>query len=482
MAEIDFSQFNSAAKALMEALNKNTEALIGGADADTKAKDQSDKEFKKVTESLKKFGSELIKIGDAGIKLGNALGTSAVSGVQLELKNRTEAIKQLISLDLNRAATISQIRSAEQALADTFIGVREGFQISSAGAAAFANNLKGGFRSEFQLTGESLRALTIIGATTTQQFDAFRQATGRASLSSGQLSNIVNKNSLSFLLFGNKFAKAAADAEKIGVSLASIQSAQAGLVTNLDSTIDTVAQLNQLGADIEFGTFMQKLEQEGPDAVLSYLRASVPAELFKSTSFRALFEQLGVSSEQLLRAGAVRSTADELEVKMTEAATSTGIFSNSLTLISRGADVFNGSLIALTISAGAAALALRGVGIAGLMTRLGAGAAAAGLAAGAAPIAAGIAITGAAALAGAAMMQTLAKPEPTVRTAPNLSGINIRPPAPEGAGQYVLGQKVDRLVDAIERANTTVTIDGTTKTVNRLGLVGVYSRNERGER
>lgn len=463
-------------RSLAEIIRANTDAV---------SKDRSDQEtntentnasFKKLEDSVKKLGVELLKIADAGVKLGSSLGTSAVAGVQLELRNRTEAIKQLITLDLNRVATVAQIRSAEQALADTFIGVREGFEISSAGAAAFASNLKTGFRSEFQLTGESLRALTTIGATTAEQFDTFRQATGRASLSSGQLSTIVNKNSLSFLLFGNSFAKAAADAEKIGVSLSSIQSAQAGLVTNLDSTIDTVAQLNQLGAQVDFGTLTKIAEEQGPDALLNYLQATVPSEFFKSTSFRALFEQLGVSSEQLLRAGQVRSSADEMEAQMTQAATQTGVFADGLTLISRSMDVFQNSLTGLIIASGIAAASLSSVGVSGILSRI---AAAGGtVAAGSAlPFIAGAAAVG---LTGAAIYSSLATPRPEVATAPNLGAISVRPPAaPEGPNQYALVQKVDKLVDAIERANTTVTIDGTTKVMNRIGLVGVYSRNER---
>lgn len=365
-AQMEFTKQQEMTKAEMEAYAeehaRNTE--------ETK---KSSAQLKKFTDNLKTVGNELLKIGDAGIKFASSLGTSATRGVQLELANRTaliSQIKSLITLDANRIVTGEQQRAAQQALTDTFISTREGFQLSAEGTKAFAANLKGGFKSEFQLTNESLRALVTTGMATEAQFENFRKASGRASLSSGQFASVVNKNTLSFLLYGPKFAKAAVDAERLGISLSSLQAAQEGLVTNLDGTIDTVAQLNQLGAQLDFGTLVRVAEQEGPDALMAYARATIPANLLQSTSTRALFKQLGISAEDFLKAGGQqKSAAESIEEQMSQAAEKTNNFGATLlTIASRTKELLLGSFGAVAVAGYFAAAALTKLGFSAIVS------------------------------------------------------------------------------------------------------------------
>jgi len=355
--EEDFEQGSSAIQKLTESIlaliNANKEAEQAALDRAKKDKeaaegkkkekeidDKSKASKKELIEATKKLGSEFLKIGDAGIKFASTIGTNATRGVELELRNRAAIVSQILKLDADRAVSLAQQQAAQQALTDAFISTREGFELSAKGTQAFAANLKGGFKSEFQLTNESLRALVTTGMATEAQFENFRKASGRASLSSGQFANIVNKNTLSFLLYGPKFAKAAIDAERLGISLSSLQAAQEGLVTNLDGTIDTVAQLNQLGAQVDFGTLVRVAEQEGPDALMAYARATIPANLLQSTSTRALFKQLGISAEDFLKAGGQqKSAAESIEEQMTEAAKKTNNFGT--TLLTIGTRAFN---------------------------------------------------------------------------------------------------------------------------------------------
>lgn len=360
-------------QAAEEKAARKSEEAAAAAEKETKGRKESIKALTEQKRALDDFrqktlavGREFVNIARAGTDFAQKIGTSAVKGVELDLKNRTALLSQIGRVELNRMVNMQQIQAAEQSLTDTFISTRAGFELSAEGAARFAQNLKGGFGSEFELTGQSLQALTVIGASTEQQMNAFRQATGRASLSSAQLSTIVNKNTMSFLLFGNKFAKAAADAERAGISLATIQGAQESMVSSLDNVIDTVSQLNQLGAQVDFGTLVQKLEQEGPDAVLQYLSSTVPGDLFQSTSFRALFNQLGINSEQILRQQQVGSVADDIEKQMTKAATGTTAAAKAMTAVSRGADILEGSFGKLAFAAGAAFIALMNLSATGL--------------------------------------------------------------------------------------------------------------------
>lgn len=369
MAEpVEFSSLLDAIREITVAIKDKSAAEK---EAEKQAKDLADAEarlekaerkreqaIEKTISAFGKLGNQVIDMARVGTEYAKTIGTTATRGVQLELKNRSAVLSQLGRIEADRMVSMQQMQSAQSALTDTFISTRNGMQLSAEGTARFAQNLKGGFKSEFELTGASLQALTVIGATTEGQMDAFRRATGRASLSSTQLSTIVNKNSMSFLLYGKSFAKAATDAERMGISLSSIQSAQEGMVSNLDNVIDTVAQLNQLGAGIDFGTLVQRLEQEGPDAVLQYLSSATPGNLFQSTSFRALFNQLGINSEQILRQQQVGSAADSIESQMTEAGKAAGGTAKALTETSRAFDILGTTFGKLGLSAFGASIAL----------------------------------------------------------------------------------------------------------------------------
>jgi len=382
--EEDFEQGSSAIQKLTDSIlalinaNKEAEqAALDRAKEDKEASERKKKEKevddkskaskKDLIDATKRLGSEFLKIGEAGIKFAATIGTSATRGIELELRNRAAVVGQILKLDADRAVSLAQQQAAQQALTDSFISTREGFELSAKGTQAFAANLKGGFKSEFQLTNESLRALVTTGMATEAQFENFRKASGRASLSSGQFASIVNKNSLSFLLFGPKFAKAAVDAEKLGINLASVQAAQEGLVTNLDGTIDTVAQLNQLGAQVDFGTLVRVAEQEGPDALMAYARATIPANLLQSTSTRALFKQLGISAEDFLKAGGQqKSAAESIEEQMTQAAKKTNSFGATLLAIgTRAFSLLTTTFGGVAIAGFAAAKALFAVAASG---------------------------------------------------------------------------------------------------------------------
>lgn len=343
---------NSTQK-LIEAQTENTEYLNLLVDAtkeqttasknNKKATEEETKAKKKATFAIDTLGNiakslkdELFAVGEAGFALASKLGTSATRGVQLEIDNRQALAKQLLNFSTDLSVTMEQLNAAQTGFTDAFVGLREGTQISAEGSRAFAEDLKKGFGAEFQATPETFRILTQMGLSSAKQMETFRKSTGQAGLSANQLATLYNKNQLSFLLYGNSFGKAAVQAEKLGINLASIQAAQEGLVTNLDGTIDTVAQLNQLGAQVDFGNLVRIAEQEGPDALMAYVRATVPEQLMQSASTRALFKQLGISVEDYMKSGNKQiSAADQLEQRMTETATATGVVARTTGALTR---------------------------------------------------------------------------------------------------------------------------------------------------
>ncbi len=306
---------------------KSTKDNTKATEEETKAKKKASFVVDSLTNIVKAAGREFLNIGNAGIKLGASLGTSATKGVQLEVSNRLALVKQFGNFSADLAATMEQVQATQKGFADAFVGVREGTQLSAEGTVGVISDLKKGFKSEFEPTADSFRILTQMGITTATQMDNFRKGTGRASLSAGQLSTLYNKNQLSFLLYGNSFGKAAVQAERLGINLASVQAAQEGLVTNLDGTLDTVNQLNQLGAQLDFGTLIKTAEQDGPDALMAYVRRTIPEQMMQSASTRSLFKQLGISVEDYMKSGSKQvSAADQLEKRMTEAAKATNAF------------------------------------------------------------------------------------------------------------------------------------------------------------
>lgn len=370
MAGIDANEFRSVMDELIAAVDQFRIAMTGGsamaqAEADayredsqrnreslkknTKATDDNTKSKKFATvalDGLKKIaaatGKELLNVGREGISLAEKLGTSATKGVEFELEARAFLVKQIGSVATDLQVDMEQVRAAATGFANTFGGVRAGMEFSAEGAGQFASELKAGFGSEFKATPQTFRMLIDMGISNVRQMESFRKATGKAGLQGDYLASVYSKNTLSFMLYGESFARAAMRAESLGINLASVQAAQEGMVTNLDGTIDTVAQLNQLGAQLDFGTLIRIAEQEGPEALLSYVRQVVPEQLMQSTSTRALFKQLGISVEDYIREGSKQTqTAAVLENRFSRLDDGVSKTAETLTTLARTDTILN---------------------------------------------------------------------------------------------------------------------------------------------
>jgi hypothetical protein len=463
-------------------LEKMTTNLFKSSVVDAKNPELATAQFLAVASAaiavVKAFG----EIVTAGINLAQSLGTSATSGVALEFDNRLQAVLSGFQ-NPNIAVSQKQIESAQKSLASTFMGAAQGMEISAEGSRKFAENLKTGFKSEFEVTGASMRALITTGiGPSTAAMEQFRKASGRASLSSDQFATLVNKNALSFMLYGSNFAKAAAEAEKMGISLASVQSAQQGLVAGIDNAIDTVAQLNQVGANIDFGNLMRIAETEGPDALLKYVKATVPPELMQSTSIRALFGQLGISAETLLQVQDKQTNAaDSIEQTLTKTASGAGNLNKGFTALTRIASALTtgfGTLIGAVVALILTIIALNPLAAIGAVAGLGIGTA----------VVAGIGATIADDVVSSPGYgdRKLVTPTGTIALNNNdtlMAGTNLLPPnalsvqstsTQTTAQTQQLYSKLDTLINTINNATTVIDVGGgTTQKVNRFALVGV---------
>ena len=313
------SENTTAHRASADAI-KEFAASSGGTGTGGEPSTTSTQNFKEFLKGAKDLSSSTVNLAMSSIRKSAQLGTTAIDGVSLVASNFTNVALQVTNgISANIMVTREQLLAAQQAYATAFVSTREGFELSSKGALEFTQNLKTGFKSAFELNAGSLRALTTAGLSTTEQFDNFRKATGRASLGNEQFANIVNKNTLSFLLYGNSFAKAAADAERLGISLASVQAGQESMVMNLDNTIDVIQQLNQLGSTIDFGTLTKINEFEGPQKTLEYLVKNINPALLNEASGRGLINQIpGITPEmlkQLQEGGVTEKTLQNVQTK-----------------------------------------------------------------------------------------------------------------------------------------------------------------------
>jgi hypothetical protein len=466
---VDFRPFNSKVDELINALNKNTEAAAKP--SGTGGTPDASKNQKFAAEALKKFGVSLAELGNSAVSLASKLGVTAVRGVELELAARTNAAAQFVTLGANIAASSEQIKAVYAASSDAFVNFPAGMTANTEASAKFASELKRIFGSEFTLTSNTLKNFGILGLTTSEQLEQFKIATGRAGFSGTQLDKVLSRNIPSLLIFGQGAARSAINLDRIGVSLEQYRSVQQGVVTNLEGTLDTVNQLNQLGASIDFSTFVRISELEGPEAAFRYLDQNIPDALLKtSSSFRALTEQLpGVKVEDLLKQGGI----DTFEERLAESAKPDGpidLFTKTLIKATRGIQEATG------VPGGSLAVDVAkkvGVGIASLGV--------------------GYFLGPQAGLATATILgndvvssygdRTLVTPKGNIALNNNdtvIAGTNLMPRGSvQMADNSALMSKIDRFIDTVSSATTTINVDGTQRTVPRMSLVGVYSRNER---
>lgn len=478
----------------LNTIEANTRKLSSGGPA------PADDELKKVTDFAKKIGMAGIDISEEltsnGRRIAASIGTTLTEGIRLEYNARVAFASQLTKYGVNLAATVQQIQAVQKSAADAFMNIPEGFQVSAEATAEFATGVKKAFGGEFEVTAESLRSFGLLGLTSAEQLERFRQSTGRAGLSTSQYDKAILRNLPSLLIFGNRMAKSAVDLAQLGISLESYRSVQQGVVGNLEGTLDTVNQLNQLGANIDFGTFTAISELGNPEETFRYLQSVIPRGLLQtSTSFRVLTEQLaGVKVDDLLRGG-MEPAVKSLEAQFLEVAGPEGAlakFTAALNTATEALKARTGGVVTPGLLGGTGAAA-GGFIASQIMKQVasGAGKIAMGAAIGAGTLTGAIALPligmGANALINWIMAddaissgygnRTLLTPKGSIAFNNDdtiIAGTNL---GRGGNGDSsMLMRKVDTLIETLTSAKTVVNVDGTYQTVPRIGLVGVHTR------
>lgn len=297
-----------------------------------------------------------------GVQQASQIGVTAQEGVALDFKNQGKALGSIVNNlnDPNKMFGQKDLFATNQATVGALGGVGAGREISPDAGAKLLTDLRTGFNSQITPSAEMLKNLTLIGATTTESFTALRVATGRQGLSATQLTSILGKNMLSFMIFGNNIAKRAADLDRLGISLDSVNKGAEGYVTNLDGQIDAIAQLNQLGVDLDFGQLTQLMEFD-PDAAQELIASKISPQQLQSSSFRALLGQVGgVDVEQLMRrkgAGGFDALSEATTNAKSAESPEVGIGYKAFTTLAVGFGVLSGTMAGFTVAIGLAAAA-----------------------------------------------------------------------------------------------------------------------------
>jgi hypothetical protein len=194
-----------------------------------------------------------------------------------------------------------EISKSATDVTDALNGFSTGLAPSTTSLAQFRQSLAGA-NIFGQPTAETFKALAFVGATTADDFNKLRTATGRQSISTNTLAGLINKNITSINVFGNAVLKRAADFDRLGITLDSLVKGQESYVTSLDQQLDAVAQLGQVGTRIDFEKLTMLQEFGKPGQAQEYISSLVNAEDLRSPSYRALLGQIsGIDVQEVIK-------------------------------------------------------------------------------------------------------------------------------------------------------------------------------------
>jgi hypothetical protein len=281
-----------------------------------------------------------------GVKNARNIGISAQEGVALEVGSMIESIRSIFSFDPNQIFNSEEIKNTTKAATEALGGFSAGLEVAPDKLLTFNQNLgKAGIFGA--PTAETFRALALTGTTTAEGLESLRAATGRQSIQTGTLSNIINKNLTSINIFGTSMLKRALDFDRLGISLESLNKGAESYVTNLDGQIDALAQLGQLGTEIDFEKLTMLQEFGAPGEAQKYVASLVNAEDLRSSSYRALLGQIaGINIDEIIKIKGA-GNFEKLEQQVTKQKDTTGAANESLTLFGQIVDVLTNNKLVM---------------------------------------------------------------------------------------------------------------------------------------
>lgn len=322
--------------------------------------------FKEYGESVKivlgKFGaviSDAMRMAAEGIKRASSLAITAQQGVALEFTNQRTSIASAFANigDPNRIVNKEQLYSAQEGIVDALGGIAAGMELDPGAIENMVGGMREGLNSQITPTAETFRSLSQMGIEpTTQGLSQLREASGRAGLGLNQM-NVLARNAMAVQIFGQGIVKTTLDLERMGISIQSVMRQSESYVTNLDGAIDSIAQLNQLGVQLDFGELTQ-LQEFDPAAAIQYVADKISPEQLQSTSFRALLASVpGINMEEVLKLKGMGGL-EKLEQGTTKQEEAVSTNTKMFTALTQVVSALSGSFAGLIVGTVAATIAL----------------------------------------------------------------------------------------------------------------------------
>lgn len=291
--------------------------------------------------------SGAMKMAAEGIQKAASLSLTAQEGVAMEFTNQYQSVKSIFTMDPNRIVSKEALYAAQESALSAMGGMREGMELNAEGIKSMVQDMRTGLNSQIVPTAETFRTLSMVGLRPTiEDMNKLREATGRAALGQPQL-DVLNRNRSALQIFGLQVGKTALDLERAGISFQAVMAGGESYVTNLDGALDSIAQLNQLGSNIDFGQ-LTMLSEFDPAKALEYASQNISTEQLQSSSFRALLQSLpGIDMQSLLAMKGLDNLGQVVEDQATKEKESTNIFTDMLSHITLSGAALAGSFVSL---------------------------------------------------------------------------------------------------------------------------------------
>jgi hypothetical protein len=338
--------------------SKAEESRLAAAEK-AKAEELEELEIKKVRDKLLDFVKVMNGLTDSVRKTQQAFGVAA--GQALKLNIGTEIQSALSYFSLSAKVSGEEIRGAISAFQEEFGGV-----ITPEAAKDIAVQAKdlGVTTQQLAVARRQFMTATMgnVGAAAAQQ-DKFISEFQKKGLTSKDALNAIAQNSEIFARNGTRFAasfaRAAADAKKIGVDLGKIDQIGDNIIGDFEGFLEKTAELGAMGFGFDSQRMAEVAESGDTGALMNELRSQLAAQGKDLTNLRrseqlALSQAFGVPMAELQRLAQTQTDGSGEQLTAQEKATTflsrlvnlVEKFSGVLSII---AGLIGGSLYAATL-------------------------------------------------------------------------------------------------------------------------------------
>jgi hypothetical protein len=315
------------------------------------AKNLEEAKTKKLRDNLLDFAKAISTITDTVRKTQQAFGIAAGQAAQLNIG--TEIQSALSYFSLSAKVSGEEIRAAISAFQEEFGGV-----ITPEAAKEIASQAKelGVTTSQLAVARRQFMTATMgnVGAAAAQQ-DKFISEFQKKGLTSKDALDAIAQNSEIFARNGTRFAasfaRAAADAKKIGVDLGKIDQIGDNIIGDFEGFLEKTAELGAMGFGFDSQRMAEIAESGDTGALMNELRSQLAQQGKDLTNLRrseqlALSQAFGIPMAELQRLA--QTQTDGSGEQLTEQEKANSLMSKVVNILEKFGVVLGAAAAALT--------------------------------------------------------------------------------------------------------------------------------------